>query len=235
MVVECLYVLSAVETTFGLNRRIIVMIRVKFDKEDKLLRVFMKWIEVAYCKFEISGLGFNVEFPSDWHEERLGWIRVGAGLFRIGLSFPWKWVVPDNYQCSGPHFGFLFFGDSLHMHWGKSNGKRDDPSKLIQMPWGWRFVEHNILSEKEKHNYTYTLNSGEIQKREATINVESREWQRPWFPRRFYKESIDIEFNGEVGERTGTWKGGVLGCGYNIKEGETPLECLRRMESEREF
>lgn len=208
---------------------------IKFDKQDKLLRIFVKWVEVAYCKFEISGLGFNIELPSDWHEERLGWIRVGAGLSRFGLAFPWRWVVPDNYQCSGPQYGFLFSHDSLHLHWGKSNGKRDDPAKFIQMPWGWRFKEHIILSEKETHDYTYTLNSGEVQKRKATICKESRLWQRPWTPWKLYKEAIDVEFNGEVGERTGTWKGGTIGCGYELHQGETTLQCLRRMEAEREF
>jgi hypothetical protein len=44
-----------------------------------------------------------------------------------------------------------------------------------------------------------------------------------------------IEFNDEVGERTGSWKGGTLGCGYNLLPNETPLECLRRMEKERKF
>jgi hypothetical protein len=39
----------------------------------------------------------------------------------------------------------------------------------------------------------------------------------------------------EAGKRKGSWKGGTLGCGYELKKNETPLECLRRMESEREF
>lgn len=30
-------------------------------------------------------------------------------------------------------------------------------------------------------------------------------------------------------------KGGCTGCGYDIKPGETPLECLQRMERERKF
>ena len=208
---------------------------IKFDKEDKLLRCFIGWKEIAYLKFEISGLACEVEFPSDWHEERLGWFTFGLGLFRGGLAFPWKWVVPDNYQCSGPQYGFGFFCDSLHLHWGKCNGVAKDPSKLIQMPWGWRFVEHKILSGKETHDYTYHLKSGKVQHRKATINKESREWKRPWIPKRLYIESIDIEFNGEVGERTGSWKGGTIGCGYDLKEGESPLTCLRRMEVERDF
>ncbi len=33
----------------------------------------------------------------------------------------------------------------------------------------------------------------------------------------------------------GSWKGGVLGCGYEMKPGETPKQTLRRMERERVF
>jgi hypothetical protein len=39
----------------------------------------------------------------------------------------------------------------------------------------------------------------------------------------------------EVGEEAGSWKGGVLGCGYTLLPNETPLQCLRRMEKERKF
>ncbi len=43
------------------------------------------------------------------------------------------------------------------------------------------------------------------------------------------------KYTGEVGERTNTYKGGTLGCGYNMLPNETPLETLRRMEKERKF
>jgi hypothetical protein len=47
------------------------------------------------------------------------------------------------------------------------------------------------------------------------------------------RTTIGVEFNDEVGERSGSWKGGTLGCGYEILPNETPLMCLRRMEKER--
>jgi hypothetical protein len=69
--------------------------------------------------------------------------------------------------------------------------------------------------------------------------VEEREWRPRWFKWTSLfskvKRTIDINFNDEVGERTGSWKGGTLGCGYDLLPDETPLECLRRMEKEREF
>lgn len=58
---------------------------------------------------------------------------------------------------------------------------------------------------------------------------------RPWFPFRRLSRYINIDFSDEVGERSGSWKGGVLGCSYEMQRNETPLDTLRRMERERVF
>lgn len=85
-------------------------------------------------------------------------------------------------------------------------------------------------------DYTYILKSGEVQHRIATIYVERREWRQKWlkwcplFAKK--RKSIDVSFNDEVGERTGSWKGGVMGTGYEMRKGETPEATLRRMECE---
>ncbi len=92
----------------------------------------------------------------------------------------------------------------------------------------------------ETHPYHYTLRSGEVQERMANVYVERREYRWRWFwkkipwPRRRY-QSIQVEFDAEVGERTGSWKGGVVGTGHDMKPGETVLAALRRMERERVF
>ena len=189
--------------------------------------------ETAYVKFGLSGLQADIEFPSDWHEERRTWVRLGFGLFRIAFSFPWKWVVPDEHQCQGPQYGFVFFQDGLHLRWGKKKGGSDDPFTIIGMPWRWNHVRHDILTEPETHPYQYTLRLGEVQNRMATIYEEARCWKRFWVPWRMYRKSINISFDDEVGEDSGTWKGGALDCSYGMVDGETPLDTLRRMESER--
>ncbi len=110
--------------------------------------------------------------------------------------------------------------------------------------------------------YTYVLKDGTIQQRMATICVEEREWRWrsfKWLPfPKMIRKTIDVEFsyNGqihrevliekkgyplknkqlsEIGEQTGSWKGGTIGCGYSMKPGESPLDTLRRMERERKF
>lgn len=212
--------------------------RTFFERERGgwLWRIFMdRWSEVAYVKFGVQGLCLQVETPSDWHERRLGWITVGLGLVRIGVAFPWPWTVPDDFQCSGPTYGFTFFEDGLHLHWGKCHGKRSDPMKIVSMPWAWRHREHKVLSEPMKHPYRYVFRDGTEQHRVATIKVETRRWTRPWLPRERISRAIDVKFDQEIGERTGSYKGGCVGCGYEMRPSETAVDTLRRMERERRF
>lgn len=104
--------------------------------------------------------------------------------------------------------------------------------------WKYHKETEDILW-KESHPYQYTLRDGEVQNVTATIGVSEREWRWRWFkwlpfPRRISK-TIDVDFSEEVGEERGSWKGGTLGCGYEMLADETPVECLRRMEKERKF
>lgn len=207
------------------------------ERGSLLLRMWWRWIECAYIAFALRGLQFEVEFPSDWHEHRNGWVRIGLGLMTIAFAFPWKWTVPDEGQCSGPRYGFAFHGDALWLYFGKSTGRSRDPRRYIawDMPWAWRHREHEILGEPEQHPYRYVLRSGEVQERIASIKPERRLWTRPWLPHKRESRYINIDFNDEVGERSGSWKGGVMGCSFDMLPNETPADALRRMEAERKF
>lgn len=92
----------------------------------------------------------------------------------------------------------------------------------------------------QAYPYRYMRNSGEVQERQATVTVERRRWRRKALPawlnlfqkRRTY---IDVAFSDEVGEGTGSWKGGTTGCSYEMRPGDRPIDTLRRMEHERRF
>lgn len=94
---------------------------------------------------------------------------------------------------------------------------------------------------RETLPYHYMLDSGEVQHRQATVTVERRSWCWRAWPFRVLRwpsmtrTSIDVQFGDEVGERAGSWKGGTVGCGYDLRRNETPAECLRRMQRERRF
>lgn len=213
--------------------------RLLFEKERPgyLLRLMRRHGgEIAYLSLKICGPEFEIEFPSDWHEEKRGWIRIGFFLGVLALSFPWSTVVPDEGQCSGPRYGFHFYEDLLWIHYGKDTGRRETSHTWSwYMPWHWKHRQHLVLSEPETHPYQYVLKNGTVQKRTATIKVESRMWTRRWIPFKKISRYIDVKFNDEVGEKTGSWKGGTIGCGYDLKPGEHPLDCLLRMQRERKF
>lgn len=112
-----------------------------------------------------------------------------------------------------------------------------DLSQKIQKDW-WQDEWKNKLWS-ETYDYTYVLRNGTVQKVKATIGVEEREWRQHWLRWTSLfsnvRRTIDITFSDEVGEGVHHWKGGTTGCGYELLAGETPEQCLRRMEKERKF
>jgi hypothetical protein len=208
----------------------------RFRWEDGCLRVFSdRNGEIAYLSFGLHGPRALIEFPTTWHEHARGWVTLGLGVVNIGVSFPWKELAPDFMQCAGPTYGFAFFDDVLITHYGQDQGLRSDPTKVFNMPWAWRNGKLDEAGTKQTYAYVYKLKNGEIQHRWATIHEELRSWTRPWLPSKRVERSINVTFSDEVGERSGSWKGGCIGCGYQMLPGETPYETLRRMERERKF
>src|ERR1700722_11616953 len=102
----------------------------------------------------------------------------------------------------------------------------------------WNRTEGEPGPAIETHPYRYVCRDGKIQDDiTATISVGEMEWRwralrwLPWFGK--VRRSIEVQFNNEVGERRGSWKGGCTGCGYEMRRDETPVECLRRMQRDR--
>lgn len=183
---------------------------------------------------------------------------LGWPVFYIRLRFFERWMG-EARDCMGDRWGFsLVDGHAIHLNWR-------DKTKIIDLPWSWSvhrksqlladeswshefFRKGGRLSWEEQKAlnlwkkdlpYTYVLSSGEVQERRAVIRVEEWESRRRWlnwcplFAR--VTRSIWVEFSGEVGEGTGSWKGGTMGCGYDLLPGEAPEACLRRMERDRKF
>lgn len=183
-------------------------------------------------------------------------IHVHFLILSAFVHFP-CWVVPaskrEAWQRDWQRWGISHCDDALHLSW-------NERSKVMWLPWlnkvhqrheirrpdgSWsRFV--GAWEQKEPDGrqesvfpYTYKLRNGEVQNRDATVFVERRAWR----PRGFtwtpifenVRQTIDVQFSDEVGECAGSWKGGCVGCSYEMIPGETPLQTLRRMESERKF
>lgn len=190
------------------------------------------------------GLELSIEFPSTWHEDgKLAMLRFCLLWGNVTVYFPWYRLYEDHYQCSGPRFGFHLTtlgepdGPMLFLYYGNDKGTpKGSRTKIIYGPWSWgTCVRHDKFYPIYTAPYRYKLRSGKVQRRTATFRVIEQEWRRWWLPYKMVWRGIDVQFDEEVGERSGSWKGGTVGCGYELLPGETPVQCLRRMERERKF
>lgn len=159
-------------------------------------------------------------------------------------------ILPGPYEVGKePQWAAYASGDfGLTFHWGLRR-------KALYWPWTWHTLAYeemlpdgtwrSVFNRDDKaayvehHPYTYMLQSGEIQHRTAAVSKRRhvicyRAFKALGWPR-WIKEGIDVTFSDEVGERTGSWKGGTIGCGYDLRPDETIGDCLRRMEAERKF
>lgn len=145
---------------------------------------------------------------------------------------------------------------------GGSDRKKYGFSKCVYFPWDWGSsiawdiqkedgswgpIEHQYDSGPYKDGrkvlslpYAYKLRNEDVQQRIATFHVSRMEWRWRVFHKlrvgpKFLRTSICVDFNQAIGEDVGSWKGGTTGCGYDLRPGETPVQCLRRMETERKF
>ena len=84
-------------------------------------------------------------------------------------------------------------------------------------------------------DYRYETLRGDVQKVTACVCVERWIRRIKWTPFIVPDECICVSLSEDIGSERGTWKGGVTGCGYSLKRGESAIQCLRRMERERRF
>jgi len=162
----------------------------------------------------------------DYHNNII-WIYIGGGGNLEGgkkwvtLTMPWQmeWVRTTTLLKDGSEF-----------HEVRGNGLKWSGSEYGTYDW----LEKEKW--KETHPFIDKFDNTEVN---ATISVEEREW-RPlgcMWTKLFAKtrKSIVVSFSDEVGREKGSYKGGVLGCSYDMKPGETPYQCLKRMEGERKW
>jgi len=204
----------------------------------------MKWGELSFrrglalelCLFE-DGFTFHVHAL---------WTNI---YLRLPALKRFRWEPRDIMES----WGASLVDGSWHLHWGPH-------TKLWTLPWrDWSQTNHDVRCadgswhpyvgtyERDKEpdgrhietsEYRYVLNSGEVQERIASFYVERRVRKLRllrWLPWGVTSYGIDVEFSDEVGEGTGSWKGGTVGCGYRLRPNETPRECLKRMQRERKF
>lgn len=200
--------------------------------------------QVLEIAWGACGLGAGVKIHSQGEDaESFLWFGFGFVQFFIPTGMlANRWAVGDEpawcLDLSREH--------GLHVEWGEWYRFFGWPLRTVQLAHEYLSADYSwkphVSGERSDeysrvYPYVYRLRSGEVQHRKATLTVERRTLGRNllsaiYWPRR-YREEICVKFDKEVGERSGTWKGGVVGCGYEMRDGEEPLDTLRRMERER--
>ena len=166
----------------------------------------------------------------NYHSNTL-WIYIGGGgNFQGGrkwktFTMPWEmtWVRTSTLMNDGQWFNETR-GNSIRHERDEDGTKPGTYSWLDKNKW------------KQTHPFPDKYDNTVVN---ATINVRVMEWRQRWLTwAPFFSKvvkSIEVEFDKEVGSRKGSWKGGVMGCGYDLLPDETPLDCLKRMQRERDF
>lgn len=218
---------------------------VDFDDEDVTVQMAIPLISL-YLSF---GQGWN-------------WVRRISPHCVLSPNYP-DTIVVDRRTCSVTIHGWTLRISpwSKTMEWASADPWWVRGISLSLNPFEWKFMRHEVLradgswvlvpdwklgdrhppdeAKYEDFTYTYRLNNGTIQDRIATVKAERRAW-RPRCLRwtsliEKVRTSIDIRFSDEVGEESGSWKGGCTGCSYDLRPGETVENSLRRMEAWRKF
>jgi len=203
-----------------------------------------------------KGLRCIVSFS---YEENYPQLILSPGWGALYITLPIK-GYPDDYGIEGPQYGFYYHEASLWFFWGikpfvlhlpyeydwvrtslllKDQNSWDHETKTHRDRRFWDESTWQGIRFEQTFPYTYTLESGEQQQTTATVTVKEWEWRMRWLRWTRWgakvRRSIDVRFADELGERSGSYKGGVTGCSYDIQPGETPEQTLRRMETERKF
>ncbi len=215
-----------------------------------LIEVSRNWgLALSLCQFQghaslnimlIFGNIF-IKLPQCFHRE------VICGEIMASYGFSWKWGQYDRGKTL--HLSWGYKSKFIYMPWSYVFIRHD----ILMKDLTWKRVGKMSLSNannegspwnwsdkwQETYNYTYVRRNGQVQYRKATVGVEEREYRQRWLKWcpifAMICKTIDVHFNDEVGERSGSWKGGTIGCSYDLLPNEHPLECLRRMERERKF
>ena len=198
----------------------------------------IKYLAIGYGDYDYPQLIFHLFF----------------GEFFI--TFPWKHKIKKDFGKDDPSYGVTYYNKSFMFYWNRKCRVWNIP--FLSYDWVRTSVllkdgtwEHEVKGDrkdfyekkwKEKRwvitiPYIHkTPNEGDIDVL-VTCRISEREWRRrglKWTKiGSKTRRTVDVDFSDEVGPRRGSYKGGVLGTGFNIPTNTTDIsEGLKTMEDE---
>lgn len=214
------------------------------------------WGELSFKKKNLfcgSSTGIKLSHDTSSGGKNLSiyflWVRLLIYLNKNEVHYfndeSYRWYGFYLYDGIELVVGFAKWSKTIYLPWmyeWKSTELLDFDKKTVL----YKETKTNRIDSGLRHdfkkvvarvaNYSYVRNNGETQHRQAFYHVERWTWAMRWFPFiEKVKTSVEVTFDKEIGEGVDSWKGGCVSCAYEIKDNETPLQCLRRMENERKF
>jgi hypothetical protein len=161
--------------------------------------------------------------------------QYGITFFERGVHFHWgkTWVKSLPWDWQIVRHDLLLPGGEVF--W------RNDNYATNRKNWkAW----YEILDKNEKVDYSvqvqackfvhfaHTTQDGTIQYAKIRLTGDEREWRWKWFTwlpwPNIVKRVVDCHSDAELGERAGSWKGGMIGWGVEWKHDETMEEAFDR-------
>lgn len=236
----------------------------KFRKRDKCYYLYTrdkKAYETTDWVIFYWGWRFDISYELCGYFDNRPRINLDLIFFSLTLILPFRNKWTD--ECDPPKWGIACHNQTMWIHRG-GKGNMNGGNKwwtwhipFVTKDWvrtsillkdeTWEhetkhdrknFYEDKWKSKQMSWSYDYT-DSYDGQVIPSTIYVEEREWRPKWlhWTRKFalISKTIDVHFSKECGKRKGSWKGGTISCSYRLLPNEHPLDCLKRMERERQF
>lgn len=186
------------------------------------------YVSLPFAPYESQGLGY----PNEVKEYQIYWYNIEMGRF-----------IPDSLVIQLGGNGHYFYNPFILRYHSKqllmNDGTWLKGKEAESCDYYTHGDKYNDLKQY-KVPYHYTTKKGEKQETVATVTVEKRELRRKiLFNTSFGSKVIkyiNVDFETGVGEGDKVKWGSrnfTIGCSYQMKDGETPIQTLRRMESER--
>ncbi len=235
---------------------------IKFRKDENCYYISTKNNKFGIRDWVIFywGLNFNIGYEICGYFDNRPRINLNLFIFSLTVILPFRNEWTD--ECDGPRWGISIHSNTLWLYQGGKGNMEGNKSWAWNIPFitkewirtsillsdnNWEhetnknrksFYENEWKNKQKSWDYNY-IDSYDNKVIKTKIYVEEREWRPKWikWTSLFAKtnKTIDIHFSEQCGKRKGSWKGGVLGCSYKLLPKETPLQCLKRMESCRKF
>lgn len=207
------------------------------------------------------GWNFDLSYEVCGYFDNRPRINLDLIFFSLTLILPFRNKWTD--ECIPPKYGIAIHNNTFWLNkGGKGNMNGGNKHWTFNVPFLTKeWVRTSILLKDDTWEHETKGNSKDFYEEHwkdqqkswsydftdkydnsiipTVIYVEEMEWRPKWLKWTslfaLKRRSIDVHFSKEVGKRKGEWKGGTLGCGYDLLPNENPLDCLKRMEQDRDF